>query len=204
MKSAWSKIIQCAIDKENPTVFHEISVRVWATGDSVNDAIAEAKCAINSQEIHGKPQVDKKHAPTKEEKKAEAQAKKKNAAGNDDEIIEQSGRKRVAETTQQSAEKTTGAIEQSESAKTATHKNVTNAGGERRGVKESSKETYGTEGDKTVGDTDRSETNGQEESLFCSPDIPRRSALFQPRCLPLSFLFYFLSFRLSPRRCPAF
>ena len=40
MKSAWSKIIQCAIDKENPTVFHEVSVRVWATGDSVNEAIA--------------------------------------------------------------------------------------------------------------------------------------------------------------------
>ena len=52
MKSAWSKIIQCAIDKENPTVFHEISVRVWATGDSVNDAIAEAKRAIDSQETH--------------------------------------------------------------------------------------------------------------------------------------------------------
>jgi hypothetical protein len=106
MKSAWSKIIQCAIDKENPTVFHEISVRVWTTGDSVNDAIAEAKRAINSQETHGGPQRDKIHAPTEKEGKEEIRASMKILCLIDNGIVEQS------------AEKTTEAIEQSESAKT--------------------------------------------------------------------------------------
>lgn len=152
MKSAWSKIIQCAIDRENPTVFHEISVRVWATSDSVNAAIAEAKRAINSQETHGRPQRGKTHAPAEKEGKEEVRAYTKNAIKIDNGIGEQS------------AEKTTEAIEQNESAKTATHKNITDAGGEGRGVKESSKVTYGTEGDKTVGNTEWSETDGQEKS----------------------------------------
>ena len=114
METAWSKIIQCAIDRENPTVFHEISVRVWATSDSVNAAIAEAKRAINSQETHGGPQRGKTHAPAVKEGKEDVRAYTKTAIKIDNGIVEQS------------AEKTTEAIEQNESAKTATHKNVTN------------------------------------------------------------------------------
>ena len=68
MKSAWSKIIQCAIDYENPTVFHEIFVRVWATGDSVDEAVTEAKRTIHSQEVRKKnTNKQKTFTPTRRE-----------------------------------------------------------------------------------------------------------------------------------------
>ncbi|MCP3852055.1 MAG: hypothetical protein GY694_17725, partial [Gammaproteobacteria bacterium] len=116
--------------------------------------------------------MNKIHAPTIKEGKEEVRANIKNEAEIDDGIVEQS------------AEKTTEAIEQSESAKTATHKNVTNAGGERRSVKESSKETYGTEGDKTVGESDRSETNGQEESKITEKLKGEKQPEDRKRALP--------------------
>ena len=41
MKTAWSRLIQCAINYENATVFHEISERVWTTGEAVDAAVLE-------------------------------------------------------------------------------------------------------------------------------------------------------------------
>ena len=49
MKAAWSRLIQCAIDCNNSTVFHEISEKVWATCESVDAATAEAKEAIHTR-----------------------------------------------------------------------------------------------------------------------------------------------------------
>ncbi len=164
MKSAWSKIIQCAIDNENPTVFHEISVRVWATGDLVDEAITEAKRTINSQDMNGEPQVDKRHIPTRERKKTEAQTKIEITAGIDDESVEPSAEKREMKTTQRSAKKMAEAIEQIESAKTATHGNVTHAGGGEKGARESSNRVNGAEGGTMVARSGRSQTNGREES----------------------------------------
>jgi hypothetical protein len=48
MKTAWSELIQCAIDCDNSTVFHEISETVWTTCDSVDAATADARKTINA------------------------------------------------------------------------------------------------------------------------------------------------------------
>ena len=102
MKSAWLKIIQYAIDYENPMVFHEISVRVWATGDSVDKAITEAKHAMHSQKVKKKPPIDEGHLLPQEGKGVKILAKKEIATGVDDEekSIELSTEKRAVETTQ--------------------------------------------------------------------------------------------------------
>ena len=49
MKATWSRLIQCAIDYDNATVFHEISEKVWATGEVVDEATNEAEEATGKE-----------------------------------------------------------------------------------------------------------------------------------------------------------
>ncbi len=185
MKCAWSKIIQCAIDYENPTVFYEVSVRVWATGDSVDEAIAEAKHAINSQEVKGKPQVDERHLPPQGGKETKVQTKEEMTTGIDKRNIELSAKRRAAETTQRNAETMKRAIEQVESAErraieqvesaekraieqvesaeSTTQANITHAGGGEEEVKKTD-EVKGAEDGMMVARCGRSQTDGRGDS----------------------------------------
>ena len=198
MKTAWSKLIQCAIDYDNSTVFHVISEKVWTTSDAVDAATNEARRTIRSKQPTSKTPTERN--PTLTDK----------MGGGADGIESDRNKRTESNMPTHTAEETYGgtdsmeqAIEQSESPDNNVSKNVPNptthmdmaayaisteektegeqsrCGEKSRGAESKSKDV-GAEGGGMVVRYDRSDTDGRriveiENPNKIEPDANERS-----------------------------